>query len=188
MGLFVTQKHCLPLMMLNLQFYLSQVCDSGRKNVQWVKNKENICMATVQSSEALYWLEDLRWLRDNRFRKEDALKLFYEPSAKTSSRFSLSYHKHADGSASIIPQHQRKRKMTRGLHNLQAGHHKCQLWLRMFKWFGEVKLPRWQTRLKSEWWPHCPNKLWYLVSVIGLETHWDWVQSGAQFDKISLNL
>lgn len=57
-----------------VSFYLAQMCESGHKYVLWVQNKENICMATVQSSELLHQLEDLLWLQDNSFGNEDVWK------------------------------------------------------------------------------------------------------------------
>lgn len=65
--------------------------ESGRKNALQTKNKgKKIGMTTVQPPEVLYCFKNLLRLQDNWFGKEDVLKLFYEPSAKTFT-FSLSY-------------------------------------------------------------------------------------------------
>lgn len=99
---FVIQERCLlpKIWTCNpVSLYLPRIGDSVCKYVLWVKNKENICIATVHSPEILYWLEDLLQLQDNSFGKENVeKKTFHIPCAKIFGSFSPSYHKHVASS------------------------------------------------------------------------------------------
>lgn len=146
------------------------MCESGRKNALRAKNKANICITTVQPPEVLYCLENLLWLQDNWFGKEDVLKPFYEASAKTFT-FSLSYCTCGWPGSSF---HNISTNCLDRLVILHEERSKCQMQAITCKLFGGGTLVGWRN---IEWWE--------IMTTHNLTIPPPWLQDVAQFDMIS---